>query len=69
MTEQVLDRVAGYERRFNALFEEYFDTLSVGVDAPSSSRFTPDCLRLLRDLSLRGGNGCGSSCSMRRLVW
>ncbi|MFE2965630.1 polyprenyl synthetase family protein [Streptomyces sp. NPDC059340] len=55
MTEQVLDRVAGYERRFNMLFEEYFDTLSAGVDAPSFSRFTPDCLQLLRDLSLRGG--------------
>lgn len=55
MTEQVLDRVAGYERRFNALFEEYFDTLGAGVDAPAFSRFTPDCLRLLRDLSLRGG--------------
>ncbi|ANP52351.1 geranylgeranyl diphosphate synthase type I [Streptomyces griseochromogenes] len=55
MTQQVLDRVAGYERRFNTLFEEYFDTLSAGVDAPSFSRFTPECVQLLRELSLRGG--------------
>ncbi|MFI5976151.1 polyprenyl synthetase family protein [Streptomyces sp. NPDC051452] len=55
MTQQILERVAGYEQRFNTLFEEYFDTLSVGLDAPSSSRFTPQCLQLLRELSLRGG--------------
>ncbi|MEV7737953.1 polyprenyl synthetase family protein [Streptomyces sp. NPDC088921] len=55
MTEQVLDRVAGYERWFNTLFEAYFDTLSERLDAPSFSRFTPECLRLLRELSLRGG--------------
>ncbi|MFI6039193.1 polyprenyl synthetase family protein [Streptomyces sp. NPDC051315] len=55
MTERVLDRVAGHEHRFNTLFQEYFDTLSAELDAPSFSRFTPECLRLLRDLSLRGG--------------
>ncbi|AQS65914.1 polyprenyl synthetase family protein [Streptomyces pactum] len=55
MTEQLPDRVARYERRFNALFAEYFDTLGTTLDAPSFSRFTPDCLELLRDLSLRGG--------------
>lgn len=55
MTQQVLDRVSGYERWFNTLFEEYFDTLSVGLGAPSFSRFAPECLRLLRELSLRGG--------------
>ncbi|MFB6550527.1 polyprenyl synthetase family protein [Streptomyces sp. NPDC056405] len=55
MTEQLLDRVARYERRFNTLFAEYFDTLGTTLDAPKSSRFTPDCLELLRDLSLRGG--------------
>ncbi|WP_371562476.1 polyprenyl synthetase family protein [Streptomyces canus] len=55
MTEQVLDRVAGYERWFHTLFAEYFDTLSDRLDAPSFSRFTPECLRLLRELSLRGG--------------
>ncbi|KPI31721.1 MULTISPECIES: polyprenyl synthetase family protein [unclassified Streptomyces] len=55
MSEQGLDRVAGYERWFNTLFEEYFDTLSAGLDVPSFSRFTPQCLRLLRELSLRGG--------------
>ncbi|MER5936441.1 polyprenyl synthetase family protein [Streptomyces sp. NPDC001928] len=55
MTEQVMQRVAAYERRFNMLFEEYFDTLSARLDIPSFSRFTPDCVELLRDLSLRGG--------------
>ncbi|MGC9495883.1 polyprenyl synthetase family protein [Streptomyces sp. WG7] len=55
MTEQPLDRVARYERRFNRVFAEYFDTLEATLDAPEFSRFTPDCLALLRDLSLRGG--------------
>ncbi|WP_399894287.1 polyprenyl synthetase family protein [Streptomyces sp. BBFR51] len=55
MTEQPLNRVAGYEHRFNTLFAEYFDTLGTTLDAPSFSRFTPDCIELLRDLSLRGG--------------
>ncbi|MEU9731336.1 polyprenyl synthetase family protein [Streptomyces sp. NPDC048002] len=55
MSEQVLGRVAGYERHFNALFEEYFDTLGAALDVPAFSRFTPDCLGLLRDISLRGG--------------
>ncbi|MEV7794411.1 polyprenyl synthetase family protein [Streptomyces sp. NPDC087512] len=55
MTEPLLDRVARYERRFNALFAEYFDTLGRTLDAPSFSRFTPQCLELLRDLSMRGG--------------
>ncbi|MFF8615900.1 polyprenyl synthetase family protein [Streptomyces sp. NPDC015350] len=52
---EVLKRAAGHERRFTALFEEYFDTLGTRLDAPSFSRFTPECVRLLRDLSLRGG--------------
>jgi geranylgeranyl diphosphate synthase type I len=55
MTQQILERVSGYERRFNALFEEYFGTLSDALDVPSFSRFTPECLALLRELSLRGG--------------
>ncbi|MFI0813354.1 polyprenyl synthetase family protein [Streptomyces echinatus] len=55
MTQKILQRAAGYEERFNTLFEEYFDTVSAGLDAPSFSRFTPECLRLLRELSLRGG--------------
>ncbi len=53
--ERLKDRVARSERRFNQLFTEYFDTLGATLDAPSFSRFTPECLRLLRDLSLRGG--------------
>ncbi|GAA4984071.1 polyprenyl synthetase family protein [Kitasatospora paranensis] len=55
MTSQALERVAGYERSFNTLFEEYFDRLGADADAPSFSRFTPECVRLLRELSLRGG--------------
>lgn len=55
MIEQVLERVAGYEHRFNALFEGYFDTLAARLDTPPFSRFTPECLELLRELSLRGG--------------
>ncbi|WP_217168133.1 polyprenyl synthetase family protein [Streptomyces sp. AC512_CC834] len=55
MTEQPLDRAARHQRRFNTLFAEYFDTLRATLDAPSFSRFTPDCIELLRDLSLRGG--------------
>ncbi|MDH6144477.1 geranylgeranyl diphosphate synthase type I [Kitasatospora sp. GP30] len=55
LDEQLLHRAAGYARRFNTLFEEYFDTLGTRLDAPSFSRFTPACLELLRDLSLRGG--------------
>ncbi|SES35223.1 geranylgeranyl diphosphate synthase, type I [Streptomyces sp. yr375] len=54
--ERLRERIAGYERRFRTLFEEYFDALAAGaLDAPSFSRFTPECLALLRDLSLRGG--------------
>ncbi|MEU3465427.1 polyprenyl synthetase family protein [Streptomyces sp. NPDC006733] len=55
MTQQILDRAAGYERRFNALFEQYFATVIAGLNAPSFSRFTPECIQLLRELSLRGG--------------
>ncbi|WP_103535313.1 polyprenyl synthetase family protein [Streptomyces sp. SM11] len=52
---QFLERVSGYERWFNRLFEEYFATLGTALDVPSFSRFTPECLGLLRELSLRGG--------------
>ncbi|MFD5451028.1 polyprenyl synthetase family protein [Streptomyces sp. NPDC127100] len=55
MTEQPLDRAARYEREFSTLFAEFFDTLGTTLDTPAFSRFTPDCLELLRDLSLRGG--------------
>ncbi|WP_327069962.1 polyprenyl synthetase family protein [Kitasatospora sp. NBC_01302] len=54
-TEQIRARIAGHGQRFDALFEEYFQRLDTTLDAPSFSRFTPDCVRLLRDLSLRGG--------------
>lgn len=55
MTQQIAERVAGYEKRFQSLFEKYFDTVTAELDAPSFSRFTPECLDLLRQLSLRGG--------------
>ncbi|MFF9351957.1 polyprenyl synthetase family protein [Streptomyces sp. NPDC014734] len=53
--ERALKRAALHQHRFHAHFEEYFDTLGTRLDVPSFSRFTPECLRLLRDLSLRGG--------------
>ncbi|MEI7030197.1 polyprenyl synthetase family protein [Streptomyces pratensis] len=53
--QRFLERVSGYERWFTTLFEEYFATLSTQFDAPSFSRFAPECLDLLRELSLRGG--------------
>ncbi|MFD9125510.1 polyprenyl synthetase family protein, partial [Kitasatospora sp. NPDC059571] len=55
MTQEILRRAAGISHRFNTLFEEYFDALGAELDAPSFSRFTPDCVRLLRELSMRGG--------------
>ncbi|PBC75676.1 geranylgeranyl diphosphate synthase type I [Streptomyces sp. TLI_235] len=55
MTQEILRRAAGYAHRFNTLFEEYFDSLGTELDAPAFSRFTPECLRLLRALSMRGG--------------
>ncbi|MGW8633052.1 polyprenyl synthetase family protein [Streptomyces sp. NPDC055793] len=55
MTEQPPARLARHGHRFDRLFTEYFDDLSRTLDAPSFSRFTPECVQLLRDLSLRGG--------------
>ncbi|MGG8410150.1 polyprenyl synthetase family protein [Streptomyces sp. 12297] len=55
LARQVRARLAGYEDRFGALFEEYFRSLTATLDAPAFSRFTPECLALVRDLSLRGG--------------
>ncbi|MEV5019632.1 polyprenyl synthetase family protein [Streptomyces sp. NPDC053780] len=55
MTEQPPARLARHGRRFDRLFTEYFDDLARTLDAPSFSRFTPECVQLLRDLSLRGG--------------
>ncbi|GAA0461396.1 polyprenyl synthetase family protein [Streptomyces sp. NPDC046215] len=50
-----LARVTGHQRRFDARFEAYFDALGQHLAAPGPGRFTPRCLELLRDLSLRGG--------------
>ncbi|ANB04042.1 polyprenyl synthetase [Streptomyces ambofaciens] len=54
-TPQIPERFADCARRFNTRFEQYFRELADSFDAPPSSRFTPECLDLLRDLSLRGG--------------
>ncbi|WP_240926076.1 polyprenyl synthetase family protein [Streptomyces sp. JB150] len=53
--EETRARVAGYESRFNARFAAYFDTLAATLDAPGFSRFAPECVGLLRELSPRGG--------------
>ncbi|TVL88744.1 polyprenyl synthetase family protein [Streptomyces sp. SAJ15] len=50
-----LERAAGHRSRFDARFAAYFDALADRLDTPPLSRFTPRCLELLRDLSLRGG--------------
>ncbi|MFD5100231.1 polyprenyl synthetase family protein [Streptomyces albidochromogenes] len=55
MTGQIRSRLAGYEHRFGAMFAEYFRGLHATLDAPAFSRFAPECLELVRDLSLRGG--------------
>ncbi|MET9256403.1 polyprenyl synthetase family protein [Streptomyces sp. NPDC003717] len=55
MTEQPPARIARVGRRFDALFEEYFAALPATLGAPAFSRFTPECVDLLRALSLRGG--------------
>ncbi|MFF7725335.1 polyprenyl synthetase family protein [Streptomyces sp. NPDC008001] len=49
------ERITGYRHRFDTRFEAYFDSLGKNLDTPQPSRFTPRCLDLLRDLSLRGG--------------
>ncbi|RRQ79185.1 polyprenyl synthetase family protein [Streptomyces griseofuscus] len=55
MSHEILQRASKCEQRFNKRFEEYFDAVSASLDAPSFSRFAPECLELLRELSLRGG--------------
>lgn len=54
-TATILERTSGHRSRFDAHFARYFDTLGERLDTPPMSRFTPRCLELLRDLSLRGG--------------
>ncbi|MFJ6793525.1 polyprenyl synthetase family protein [Streptomyces sp. NPDC091268] len=55
LAEQIRTRLAGYERHFQGVFEEYFERLDATFDAPAFSRFAPECLGLLREQSLRGG--------------
>ncbi|WP_432042454.1 polyprenyl synthetase family protein [Streptomyces cadmiisoli] len=54
-TDRVKERFAAHRRSFDARFEQYFRDLAETFAAPSPSRFTPECLDLLRDVSLRGG--------------
>ncbi|MFJ2775061.1 MULTISPECIES: polyprenyl synthetase family protein [unclassified Kitasatospora] len=49
------ERAAAHRRRFDARFAAYFAALPEHLDTPALSRFTPRCLELLRELSLRGG--------------
>ncbi|MEU2623876.1 polyprenyl synthetase family protein [Streptomyces sp. NPDC007157] len=53
--DQLTARLAGHTQAFEKLFAEYFESLGGALDTPSFSRFTPECLHLLRELSLRGG--------------
>ncbi|MFJ6081434.1 polyprenyl synthetase family protein [Streptomyces sp. NPDC092369] len=55
VSDPLMTRLIGHTRSFDKLFEEYFDTLDGVLDTPSFGTFTPECLRLLRELSLRGG--------------
>ncbi|WP_173405759.1 MULTISPECIES: polyprenyl synthetase family protein [Streptomycetaceae] len=50
-----MGRLAGYEERFAGLFAAYFDRLGETLETPAFSRFAPECVDLVRDLSLRGG--------------
>ncbi|MEV5841547.1 polyprenyl synthetase family protein [Streptomyces sp. NPDC051985] len=55
VTAPLTARLAGHAHSFERLFEKYFDSLDGALDTPSYGRFTPECLALLRELSLRGG--------------
>lgn len=55
VTATTLERVAGHRIRFDARFEQYFDSLGERFDVPVPSRYVPRCLELLRELSMRGG--------------
>lgn len=55
VTAPLTARPAGHAQSFERLFEKYFDSLDGALDTPSYGRFTPECLALLRELSLRGG--------------
>lgn len=50
---EVLNRLAGYRDRFDALFADYFD-MSVRQSLPGGT-FVPEALELVRNMSLRGG--------------
>ncbi|MFJ9346175.1 hypothetical protein [Streptomyces sp. NPDC101237] len=41
----LVDRLADRGRAFERLFTESFDSLGGALDAPSSGRLTPECLR------------------------
>ncbi|MCL7376991.1 polyprenyl synthetase family protein [Streptomyces sp. 35G-GA-8] len=54
-TEEMQQRISGHQVRFETVFQDYFRSLIETFDAPELSRFTPRCLRLVEELSLRGG--------------
>ncbi|MGW1818172.1 polyprenyl synthetase family protein [Streptomyces sp. NPDC002125] len=51
----VLERAAGHQQRFDSSFEKYFAGLGGDLNGARLGRFTPRCLELLAELSLRGG--------------
>ncbi|KQV04766.1 MULTISPECIES: polyprenyl synthetase family protein [unclassified Kitasatospora] len=59
MITAALRRAAEHQRRFDARFATYFDTLTDpaggALDGPQHGRFPARALDLLRDMSLRGG--------------
>ncbi|MGW5738364.1 MULTISPECIES: polyprenyl synthetase family protein [Streptomyces] len=54
-TVSAFERAAGHRRRFDASFEKYFADLAEGLDGARLGRFPSRCLKLLAQLSLRGG--------------
>lgn len=50
-----LERAAGHQQRFDVAFEKYFAELAGDLNGSRLGHFTPRCLQLLAELSLRGG--------------
>ncbi|WP_426800614.1 polyprenyl synthetase family protein [Streptomyces sp. YGL11-2] len=53
--QTALERAAGHQKRFDLSFEKYFAELASDLNGSGLGRFTPRCLQLLAELSLRGG--------------
>ncbi|MGW0874214.1 polyprenyl synthetase family protein [Streptomyces sp. NPDC002740] len=52
-TARVTERLVGHQRRFDAVFADYFDTLA--QQPLPRGAFVPEALELVRDMSLCGG--------------